>query len=298
MDPSAASAIRTSRPWAICQPSASVIPPAGEPSVRTADHELRSHGGPAHQLPKLWNATSKCLLMSRAALLTRKQFPPQPVPQRYPPSGSPMSAYGTPIAPPAVPQPWAQPMYAQPSMSPRVPPPGSGPAQIGIPYAYGQLPANANPNDPKSQHPIPGSYNRNHAFNPKTQSFIPGGNMMQPVPPPQPPFTAPGSHHSSPQIGTPPLAYGGFAPAAHPGYGAGYMMARQGSTGSMPGYAPAMHVGPPMTSAMPHGVPQNPHGPAHIPGRPPVQQGPNTMYTHLPTYGNPATLPQKPASGI
>ncbi|KAG5979495.1 hypothetical protein E4U55_005101 [Claviceps digitariae] len=257
-----------------------------------------------------------------------QQYPPQPPHQQHHPSnGSPMTAYGAPVNPPAAPQAsWTQPGYSHPSYPPRGPaaaPPGVGSGQVGIPYAFGQLPAHINPHDPKSQHPIPGSYNRNHAFNPKTQSFVPGGNGMSAVPPPQPPFTAPGSHHGSPQIGTPPhLAYGAYPQPQAYGGGGGYIMARQGSSNSVPGYhtmshAPSPHMQqpqlPPM-SVMPvmqpmghappvppppqHHLPQIP--PGHIPGRPPMPttQGSNQIYTHLPTYGNPASLPQKPATGI
>lgn len=249
-------------------------------------------------------------------LTMSKQYPPQPPQQqRFPSGGSPMTTYGTPVGPGAAPpqQVWAQPGYNQPSFSPRAPAPAPGPPQVGIPYAYGQLPANANPNDPKSQHPIPGSYNRNHAFNPKTQSFVPGGNGMPVVPPPQPPFTAPGSHHGSPQIGTPPhLAYGAYPPSVPQPFGGGYVMARQGSSSSMPGYHTVPHVPSPHMQqpqlpsmpAMPHGPPPQQHlpqaSPAHIPGRPPVHvpQGSGQIFTHLPTYGNPASLPQKPATGI
>ncbi|TWU79206.1 hypothetical protein ED733_008944 [Metarhizium rileyi] len=242
-----------------------------------------------------------------------QQYPSQPPQQRFPSSGSPMTTYGAPVAPAAAPQQvWAQPAYNQPSYPSRVPAPASGPNQVGIPYAYGQLPVNANPNDPKSQHPIPGSYNRNHAFNPKTQSFVPCGNGMPIVPPPQPPFTAPGSHHGSPQIGTPPhLAYGAYPPSVPQAYGGGYVMARQGSSSSVPSYHAVPHIPsphmqqpqlPPMP-VVPLGPPQQhlPQGPsAHIPGRPPmpVPQGAGQVFTHLPTYGNPATLPQKPATGI
>jgi hypothetical protein len=33
-------------------------------------------------------------------------------------------------------------------------------------------------------------------------------------------------------------------------------------------------------------------------GRPNIPPGPNPIYSQLPNYGNPATLPQKPAAGI
>lgn len=169
---------------------------------------------------------------------------------------------------------------------------GSGP----IPYPYGQLPAHANPNDPKSQHPIPGSYNRNHGFNPMTQSFIPTASMQ---PTPQPPFTAPGSHHSSPQIGTPHLAYASYQQAAAIPYGGTYGMVRQGSNNSVPSYHSPQQGTPPFSSmpAIPHGP--HPHPPGAVPSRPPVPQGPGgQMYTNLPNYGNPATLPQRPATGM
>ncbi|KAI9167640.1 hypothetical protein HJFPF1_03773 [Paramyrothecium foliicola] len=236
-------------------------------------------------------------------------YPPQPGPPRYQPGGSPMTSYGSPVAAAAPPQQaWPQPNVNPPAYPPRVSaPPGPGPVNaLGIPYAFGQLPANANPNDPKSQHPIPGSYNRNHAFNPKTQSFIPGGNAMPPAQVPPPAFT-PGSHHGSPQIGTPHLAYPGYQQGIpQPPYGGGYGMARQGSNHSGPVY----HT-PPLMTPPPHGqyppMQTSQHGPmqhmgqgspAHIPGRPSVPSGPQQMFPHLPNYGNPATLPQKPTAGI
>ncbi|KAI8240415.1 R3H domain-containing protein 1 [Colletotrichum sp. SAR 10_98] len=185
------------------------------------------------------------------------------------------------------------------------------PGQSTVPYMYGQLPANVNPNDPKSQHPIPGSYNR-HAFNPKTQSFVPGGGMA-PMQPPQPPFSAPGSHHGSPQIGSPHLAYAGYqqpGPPAPYGVVAGYGMARQGSNNSIPSYhgppsqhphhlntipqAPGPHIPPQHPSQH---LPQNPS--PHIPNKPVIPQGPaGQTFSHLPHYGNPATLPQKPNMGV
>ncbi|RSL59783.1 hypothetical protein CEP51_013873 [Fusarium floridanum] len=238
-------------------------------------------------------------------------YAPQANQPRYPSNGSPMTTYGAPVPPTGPQQPAWQPGFAPPAQyqpQPRGPAPGGPQGHMGIPYAFGQLPANANPNDPKSQHPIPGSYNRNHAFNPKTQSFVPGGGMA-PVPPPQPPFTAPGSHHGSPQVGSPHLAYpGGYQQPMPQPYGGGYGMVRQGSSSSMPAYhsphvAHVQHAPPPppmpqnpQHMAPPQPLPHNP--PAHIPNRPNMTQGPNQAFSHLPTYGNPATLPQKPATGI
>ncbi|RDA88546.1 hypothetical protein CP532_5821 [Ophiocordyceps camponoti-leonardi (nom. inval.)] len=249
------------------------------------------------------------------------QVPLQHAPPRYQPGGSPMTAYGSPAPQPsAIPQGW-QPSFGAPTFPPRggPAPPVPSQGQVGLPYAFGQLPANPHPNDPKSQHPIPGSYNRNHAFNPKTQSFIPGGSGIHPVQPPQPPFTAPGSHHGSPQIGTPHLAYGGYQ-----SYAGGYGMVRQESNTSIPPYHGASQHVPPMASMPPpppmtcmqppppppppppmqpmlpmqpmQPMPQNP--PMHMTNRPAVSKGPNQMYTHLPTYGDPALLPQKPTTGI
>lgn len=219
-----------------------------------------------------------------------------------------MTGYGSPV-PPAAPPPqnW-QPGFTPPTYQSRGPPPPGPQGNNGIPYAYGQLPANANPHDPKSQHPIPGSYSRHPgSFNPQTQSFVPGGSSMHPVQPPQPPFTAPGSHHSSPQIGTPPhLAYPGYQPAMTQAYGGGYGMVRQASNTSIPAYHTPQHATPPHVQHAPpmqtmqHGPPPHlpQHPPAHVPSRPNVPQGPNQIFSHLPTYGNPATLPQKPNTGI
>ncbi|OAR01552.1 hypothetical protein LLEC1_03804 [Akanthomyces lecanii] len=231
---------------------------------------------------------------------------------QYPPGGSPVVYAPQTQMPSNTPPHGWQPAYNAPVPYPPQGPPPPGPPQApnqspgpthgpgGIPYPFGQLPANVNPHDPKSQHPIPGSYNRNHAFNPKTQSFSPGV-PMPPVHAPQPPFTAPGSHHSSPQIGTPPhLAYTGHQPQMHlPPYGGAYGMARQGSNNSIPSYHGPPHGTPPHVAMQPpqHLVQQPP---MPVNSRPPPHgPGPNgQMYSHLPTYGNPATLPQKPNAGI
>ncbi|KAI0100134.1 hypothetical protein GGR51DRAFT_372099 [Nemania sp. FL0031] len=229
-------------------------------------------------------------------------YPPQsqPLPSRYPSSnGSIGSGYGPPPAQATPQQSW-QPNFNQtpppvsyPSRGPQTQPQG-GNGPMGIPYAYGQLPAHANPHDPKSQHPIPGSYNR-HAFNPKTQSFVPG-NGMSPVQPPMGPYNMPvPPPHGSPQVGSPHLGYAGFnSPAPPQPYmgGPGYGMSRQSSNNSLPAYHPPQHI------------PQHP--PAHLaqipnkPGIPP--QGPSAglgqTFSHLPNYGNPATLPQKPPTNI
>ena len=162
------------------------------------------------------------------------------------------------------------------------------PAPSGIPYPYGQLPVNVNPNDPKSQHPIPGSYSR-QSFNPKSQTFVPGGGMQGPPSN----FGGPSSHHSSPQFHSLHMNYPGYPqpPPQQPVYGPGpgsYGMARQSSNNSMTQYHPVVMGG------HPHGPPPPHAGSPHLPNKP---IGPVQGYgSHLPHYGNPASLPQKPAT--
>ncbi|KAI1156862.1 hypothetical protein F4825DRAFT_138141 [Nemania diffusa] len=222
---------------------------------------------------------------------------PQPMPSRYPSSNGSIGSGFVPPAQAAPQQSW-QPTFNQtPSpvsyqSRPPQPQPQGNAGSIGIPYAYGQLPAHANPHDPKSQHPIPGSYNR-HAFNPKTQSFVPG-NGMSPVQPPMGPYNITVPPHGSPQIGSPHMGYSGYnSPAPPQPYmgGPGYGMSRQSSNNSLPAYHPPQHI------------PQHP--PAHLaqmPNKPGIPQGPSAglgqTFSHLPNYGNPATLPQKPPTNI
>ncbi|KAK3945938.1 hypothetical protein QBC46DRAFT_63094 [Diplogelasinospora grovesii] len=244
---------------------------------------------------------------------------PQPTPpqqQRYQPPNPPppMAApYSAPV--PSVPQPaWPQQGYTNqnayppPRGSPAPPPAGLPTA--GIPYAYGQLPVNVNPNDPKSQHPIPGSYSR-PSFNPKTQSFVPSASMGVPMQPAPGPFG--GSNHGSPQLNVPHLSYNGYQQQATPqpgGYGppppgpaSSYGMARQGSNNSLPPYHSvqnsvrnSVHHGPPI--GLLHGMPANNPLPPRKPNKPPTGpsggSGGQQTFSHLPNYGNPALLPQKP----
>ncbi|KAI1773502.1 hypothetical protein F4818DRAFT_111626 [Hypoxylon cercidicola] len=238
-------------------------------------------------------------------------YPPQtqPTPPRYAPANGAMGAYngGPPVSGPVqtpLHQAW-QPGFSQAPTSPyqsRAAQPqtqgNTGP--LGIPYEFGQLPVNINPHDPKSQHPIPGSYNR-HAFNPKTQSFVPSNGMMQ-VQPPIPPYTM--GTHSSPPVGSPYAAYSGYSSPAQPQPyvgGPGYGMSRSGSSNSLPAYHPPPHLPQHPSAHLPQ-VPPQIHN-AQIPQMPqkpniPPPTGPGQTFTHLPTYGNPATLPQKPPSGI
>ncbi|CAG8979077.1 hypothetical protein HYALB_00000206 [Hymenoscyphus albidus] len=245
---------------------------------------------------------------------TMQQPYPQPNQGRFQPHSAPITAYGSPVqSPPVPPQKWQQPQAQQPvyqpSYQPRPPmnagPPGS------IPYAFGQLPTTVNPADPKSQHPIPGSFNR-HAFNPKTQSFVPGNTGL----PATQPMSQHGSpHHGSPHHGSPHLSYNAYTPPQQYGNGMGYNMARQGSNNSLPSYhasphmahRPMMHQG--MQPNIPQALPQvMPHGmmqgmPPNMPqGMPPqgIQGGQQNGQVghHLPNYGNSSTLPPKPQTGV
>ncbi|KAH8821056.1 hypothetical protein F5884DRAFT_72573 [Xylogone sp. PMI_703] len=208
---------------------------------------------------------------------------PQPNQLRYQPHSAPITAYGSPVQSSLVPQQWNQNPYPSSYQAQR---PVPGPPNT-IPYAFGQLPSTANPADPKSQHPIPGSFNR-HAFNPKTQSFVPGNPGM--------PIQHPMNHHGSPH-----LSYNGF-PQQQFNNGMGYNMARQGSNNSLPSY----HISPNMThrpmmhqntqqnlpQVMPASIPQGSHGVPH------GMASTNQFGSHLPNFGNMSTLPPKPPTGI
>jgi hypothetical protein len=236
---------------------------------------------------------------------------------RFQPHSAPITAYGSPIpSPPAIPQQWQQqqqPMY-QNAFQPQ--PPLAGRASNTIPYAFGQLPPTANPADPKSQHPIPGSFNR-HAFNPKTQSFVPGNTGL---PMPQPVSHNGSPHHGSPHHGSPHLSYNAYTPPQQSfGNTMGYGMARQGSNNSLPSYHASPHM--PHRSmmhqsmqqqqqqqqGMPQALPHIPHGmiqgiPQPLPlvlpqGMQGLSQNGHAGH-HLPNYGNSSTLPPKPPMGV
>ncbi|KAK8073602.1 hypothetical protein PG994_004501 [Apiospora phragmitis] len=165
---------------------------------------------------------------------------------------------------------------------------------------------------PMLSHPIPGSYNR-HAFNPKTQSFVPS-NGMNHAQPPMAPYSM-GAPHGSPQISSPHMNYNGYSsPAPQPYMGGppSYGMSRQSSSNSLPAYHP--HATPPQhmqqhpATHMPQMPPQmNSHMPQQMGhpmqhknmGLPQPMNGHNHQpgYSTLPNYGNPATLPQKPPTG-
>ncbi|KUJ15622.1 uncharacterized protein LY89DRAFT_647446 [Mollisia scopiformis] len=227
-----------------------------------------------------------------------QQYPPQGQQRFQQPHSAPISGFASPVqSPPPAPQQWPQPLYQSPYQQSQTAmvrgPPNS------IPYAFGQLPSTANPADPKSQHPIPGSFNR-HAFNPKTQSFVPGSSGL-PVPQPMSHHGSP--HHGSPHHGSPHLPYNAFAtPQQQFGNGMGYNMARQGSNNSLPSYHASPHMA--QRPMMHQGMPQNlPQGMSHSQGMPQgvSQVMPMAMShigNHLPNYGNPSTLPPKPPTGV
>ncbi|OBT56597.1 hypothetical protein VE04_03140 [Pseudogymnoascus sp. 24MN13] len=193
-----------------------------------------------------------------------QQFP-RPSPPNYQNHGASVPPYGGPMMQNSPQQagPWP-PMGYQAPFQPR----GPMPAGQTIPYAYGQLPSTINPADPKSQHPIPGSFNR-HAVSPKAQSFVPGNNG---APMPQP----------LPHQGSPHLQYTGYNTPQQFGNGVGYNMSRQSSNASLPSY----------------------HASPHMPPRPMIHQGiinnqipvpiPNQNNNHLPHFGNMGPLPPKP----
>lgn len=82
---------------------------------------------------------------------------------------------------------------------------GSMPAPQTVSYQYGQLPYQPNLPGSRNAHPLPGSYNRQQAFNPQIRSFVPGSA-------PQPPHigngfqdTIVGNQFPNPAGGTPGL---------------------------------------------------------------------------------------------
>ncbi len=129
------------------------------------------------------------------------------------------------------------------------------PHHVGIPYAYGQLPVNVNPSDPKSQHPIPGSYAgkpARHGFNPRTQSFVPGSGMTSGISPGMSPVqTAAGPVSYSavnplpgpPPLSQSPMSFNGYQqavplPHQYANSGGDFGMMRQGSNNSLSPYPP------------------------------------------------------------
>ena len=256
-----------------------------------------------------------------------QQYPPQPMPPRHVPQGS-QPAYPYPPQPPpqsAGPPQWQQqPLPPQPQVPPfnvgayplaqtrPVPSGPPGPAQANMMYAFGQLPASFNPNDPKSQHPIPGSYVGNysrHGFNPKTQSFVPGTGPIPASGMPGPPGPGPYSGHmrmaAGPMVIGPPAGQpqnGGSYNAGgyqQPGlstspYGgsttsSGYGMMRQGSGSSTSAYPHATVRPGPAAFHDPYGNAAAAHGQPHGPQGAPLPHGP---------HSHPPFAPHGPANSV
>ncbi|KAL5606069.1 hypothetical protein BROUX41_006161 [Berkeleyomyces rouxiae] len=131
----------------------------------------------------------------------------------------------------------------------------------GIHYPFGQLPMNVNPYDAKSQHPIPGSYNRpgftlgGQAYAPDTRN--PSCHTMgQPPPHPQmqPMYPGPSNQHMSPRMDnyapvtyahSPPMNYA--QPCIPPPYATNQHMPPQ-----IPGYGPLNMMPYPHQQAQSH----------------------------------------------
>ncbi|KAI9796530.1 MAG: hypothetical protein M1833_006094 [Piccolia ochrophora] len=100
-----------------------------------------------------------------------------PAPHAHPQAPAPAAQW-----PHHYPNPYVQPAPHQAHgasnmMSSQMQPPSHGP---GISYPFGQLPNQHHGSQSNPHHPIPGSFNR-HAFNPQTQSFVPGGHPSSQV---------------------------------------------------------------------------------------------------------------------
>ncbi|KAL2887526.1 hypothetical protein HOO65_050647 [Ceratocystis lukuohia] len=167
--------------------------------------------------------------------------------------------------------------YGRGSMPPN---PAMGPNSVH--YPFGQLPISMNPYDAKTQHPIPGSYNR-PGYNMSNQPFIPDsrapapGQPLPPTqaqPPMQPMYPAPPPQHMSPRMDTyGPMHYG---PSPQMAYAQPCMASPYAMAPHMPSHVPPP---PPMgtyahqPAPQPHHVyaPSYPH---HVPpqSRPPVHQ--------------------------
>ncbi|KAK6584150.1 hypothetical protein PZA11_003880 [Diplocarpon coronariae] len=237
--------------------------------------------------------------IAESSLTFIRQYGQQTVQPRFQPNCAPITTYGTSVPSPQLPgQQWQSQPQQQATYQAGYPSLGSGRGpSSSVPYAFGQLPNTVNPADPKSQHPIPGSFNR-HAFNPKTQSFVPN-NPGLPVSQPMPHHGS--SHHGSPHHGSPHLPYNSFASPQQQQYGngMGYGMARQGSNNSLPSYHASPHMAhrPMMHQGIPQSLPQGmPHVGQGV--HQTLSQGIQMSQTHLPTYGNPSTLPPKPPTGV
>ncbi|KAL8927774.1 MAG: hypothetical protein Q9208_002190 [Pyrenodesmia sp. 3 TL-2023] len=78
------------------------------------------------------------------------------------------------------PYPYQQPTSQQQFYPTQNPPQSSVTSVQTVPYQYGQLPCPPNLPGSRNAHPLPGSYNRQQAFNPQIRSFVPN-SAVQPL---------------------------------------------------------------------------------------------------------------------
>ncbi len=146
-----------------------------------------------------------------------------------------------------------------------------------IPYPYGQLPFQPGQHNQNQQHPLPGSFNR-QAFNPRTQSFIPGGSLAANL----------AANYGPPSYSTRTGSYNQPATSQVPFniQQQGFQYPKSSSFGS----SQQIHAngGKPFTNhtsvAQPHQVPATGQSslskwgtPAHLPPKPPPPQNPNFL---------------------
>ncbi|CAD6505090.1 BgTH12-00588 [Blumeria graminis f. sp. triticale] len=278
--------------------------PIGTQSLCGNNRNYQNPVSPQYSTAPIQQLGSTMITTSGVQIFNYPQYPTQATQssqnaQRFPQNPQ-INPFVSPVqSPPPPPQPWSQALYQNPYQQ-------LGPTTRGtsnsIPYPFGQLPGTTNPADSKSQHPIPGSFNR-HAFNPKTQSFVPGSvgvNASQQTSHNGPP------HHAAPIISSPRPSFNTFnVPQQQFSNGMGYNMTRQSSNSYMPPYqvSPLMSHRPLMHHGMPQVPPQGmSHGimtgiPQNIPqGMSATLNG--QIGNHLPNYGNSSTLPPKPPTGI
>jgi hypothetical protein len=148
--------------------------------------------------------------------------------------------------------------------------PGVGTLQNN--YRYGQLPNPPIPGSHDTQHPIPGSFNRQN-FNPQTQSFVPGTF----------PANQPQAFRGSPQ-----RQAGVVQPGSSP---ASFNLSRQASNNSLPAnyssHAPQMNVGN-------YQAPANNNNKGRPYSTSPHTWQPPSGASSLSKWGTPAHLPPKP----
>ena len=78
------------------------------------------------------------------------------------------------------PYPYAQQRDQQQYFSPPMQSPNPMAGVASVPYQYGQLPLQPGMQGARAQHPLPGSYKGQQAFNPQTRSFVPNGSSVPP----------------------------------------------------------------------------------------------------------------------